>query len=359
MKSMVKYRVLLLIISVLLSCAKEPVIVTKTSTAGNAPILDDWEVTKTTFNFQLNPRDLFFINAEIGFVVGYTGDIYKTINAGVTWQRQNSGTVLNLFSVYFLDQNIGFASGQAVSGCLDQDCNKGSVFLKTNDGGETWTKTFFEAYVRIRSLHFFNESRGLALIDTPDVPNSRDYHLAKTQDGGASWEFIDLPIRSTYDKFFCVNDVVFIAGENQTIYKSSDFGEQWEALTTPVPASSEIRKLYFYNKMIGFVDGVTGIYRTTDGGLNWQPVSFPLPFFEIIHFDTATDGFTIEAISVYDGGDFPTFKGSRGYQTSNGGGSWTSSDLNDSVYIWLAHFPNHDLGYGINSTEFYTIRKKK
>ena len=60
-------------------------------------------------------------------------------------------------SVYFLNQDVGFASGQAMSGCLDEDCDKGSVFLKTINGGETWTKKLFEEYVRIKSLHFFNE----------------------------------------------------------------------------------------------------------------------------------------------------------------------------------------------------------
>lgn len=353
---MTKHNILILIIALFIfeSCEKDPDI----NRAKNTTFINGWEITKTNYNFDINPRDLFFINSEIGFVVGYNGDIYKTINSGVDWQKQNSGTTLHLYSVYFINSSIGFISGQAMSGCLDNDCDKGAVFLKTTNGGETWTKKLFEDYVSIKSLHFFNETNGLALIYTPDVPNSRDYYIAKTENGGDSWEFIDLAIRPTYDKFYCVDNVVFIAGENQKIYKSSDYGENWETITTPISASNHVRNLYFYNETVGFMDGVTEIYKTTDGGLNWKIVNFPFSSFGVLHFNSETEGFNIEAVSAYEGGEFPTFKGSQSYQTTNGGDSWTKSELNDSIYLGLTCFPENDLGYGINNSEFYTIKKK-
>lgn len=321
-------------------------------------ILNGWEITKTPLDFDINHRDLFFINSEIGFVVGYNGDIYKTINAGVAWHKQNSGTTLHLHSVYFLNRDIGFASGQAMSDCLDDDCDKGSVFLKTTDGGETWTKKLFEEYISIKSLHFFNESQGLALIYMPDIPNSRDYYIAKTENGGDSWALIDLDIKPTYDKFYCVNDMVFVAGENQKIYKSTDYGENWETIMTPVSVSNDIRNLYFYDEMIGFIDEITSIYKTTDGGLNWKTLDSPFSSFDVLHFNSETEGFNIEAVSEYEGGDLPTFKGSQSYQTANGGNSWTKSELNNTIYLGLTHFPEKDLGYGINGSDFYTIKKE-
>lgn len=321
-------------------------------------ILNGWEVTKNKLDFDINHRDLFFINSKIGFVVGYNGDIYKTINSGESWQKQNSETTLHLLSVYFINENIGFASGQAMSGCLDEDCDKGCVFLKTTNGGDTWTKKLFKDYIRIKSLHFFNESRGLALIYTPDIPNSRDYYIAKTVNGGDSWEFIDLAIKPTYDRFFCVDNVVFIAGEKQKIYKSTDFGDNWETIATPLPAWNDVRNLYFYNKTIGFMDGVTNIYKTTDGGKKWGTVDFPFSSFDVFHFYNETEGFNIETISAYEGGDFPTFKGSQSFQTLDGGETWNKSELNDQLYLGLTYFPERDLGYGINGSEFFTIKKK-
>lgn len=321
-------------------------------------ILNGWEITKTNHDFNINPCDLFFINSGIGYVVGYNGDIFRTIDSGIVWQKMNSGTTLHLQSVFFINSNIGFISGQAMSGCLDNDCDKGAVFLKTTDGGETWTKKLFEDYVAIKSLHFFNETKGLAIIYTPDVPNSRDYYIAKTENGGDSWEFLDLNIKPTYDKFYCVENVVYIAGDDQKVFRSPDYGRNWETLITPISASNDVRDLYFYNETVGFMDGGTNIYKTTDGGLNWEIVNFPFSSFGVFHFNSETEGFNIETVSVYEGGDFPTFKGSQSFQTTTGGDSWTKSRLNDSIYLGITCFPENDLGYGINHSEFYTIKKK-
>lgn len=348
------FLILIIVFFVFESCEKD----SGTHDVKSTTILNGWEISKTTYDFNINPCDLFFINSKIGFVVGFNGDIYKTINSGESWQQKNSGTTLHLCSVCFINQNVGFVSGQAMSGCLDEDCDKGCVFLKTTNGGETWTKRLFKDFISIKSLHFFNESSGLAIIDTPDMPNSRDFYIAKTENGGDSWEFIDLAIKLNYDKFFVVDNVVFIAGENQKIFKSTDWGDNWETINTPVPAWNDVRNMYFYNESFGFIDGVANLYKTIDGGLNWETVDFPFSSFDIIHFNNGTEGFIIETVSAYEIGDFPTFKGSQSYQTSNGGKTWNKSDLNDSINLGLTCFPEKDLGYGINFSEFYTIKKE-
>lgn len=321
-------------------------------------VLDGWEISKTIYDFEINPRDMFFINSETGFVVGFNGKIFKTTDSGESWQEQISGTTLHLYSVYFLNENIGFVAGKAMSGCLDEDCDKGSVLLKTTNGGKIWSKLFFEDYTRINCMKFFDESKGLAIIHTPDVPNSRDYYLARTNDSGENWKLIDLDIKLTYDKYFFVDDVVFNAGENQKIFKSDDFGNNWETIDTPIDAWNDVRNIYFYDENIGFVDGVTNIYKTTDGGLNWETTNFPFSSFGVFHFYSANEGINIGTVSVYEGGEFPTFKGSICYQTLNGGDNWEKSDLIDSLNLGLTYFPQKDLGYGINGSEFYTIMKK-
>jgi len=324
-----------------------------------ANFLIGWEITKIKYDFEdldINPRDLFFINSEIGFVVGYNGVIYKTINSGKSWEKQNSGTTSHLFSVYFIDENVGFVSGQ-ITGCIDENCDKECVLLKTTNGGETWTKKLHKDYVRIKSLYFFNESIGIALINYS--PNSIYYYIVKTENGGDSWNLINPEIKTPHDKFFCVGNVVYIAGENQKIFKSTDWGDNWETITTPMPAWNDVRNLYFYNDNIGFIDGVTAIYKTTDGGINWNTVDFPFSSFGVFHFYDETELFNIETVSAYEGGDFPTFKGSQSYQTYNGGETWDKSELSDSVYLGLTYFPQRDLGYGINFSEFYIIKRKE
>lgn len=106
------------------------------------------------------------------------------------------------------------------------------------------------------------------------------------------------------------------------------------------------------------MDGVTDIYKTTDGGKKWGTVDFPFSSFNVFHFYNETEGFNIETISAYEGGDFPTFKGSQSFLTHDGGETWNKSELIDSIYLGLTYFPERDLGYGINGSEFYMIKKK-
>lgn len=57
-------------------------------------------------------NSVFFINQKIGWVVGDSGVIFKTKNAGLTnWKKLNSGINYNLHSVKFLDTSNGWAVG--------------------------------------------------------------------------------------------------------------------------------------------------------------------------------------------------------------------------------------------------------
>jgi photosystem II stability/assembly factor-like uncharacterized protein len=254
---------------------------------------------------------------------------------------------------------VGYVSSQAMGGCLDADCDKGSVLLKTTNGGDTWTKTFFPDYTRILSLKFFDTMNGIAIIHTPDIPNSRDEYVATTSDGGENWNLLDLAIKPAYDKFFFVDNLVFVAGENQRIFKSSDYGHSWKTIVTPIEANNDVRNIYFYNENIGYIDGVTAIYKTLDGGLNWNKTSIPFTNFDTFHFSTENEGFNIETVAAYDGGEFPTFKGSVCYETNDGGNTWSESELMKSLYLGLTYFPQRNLGYGFNLSEFYIIKKNE
>ena len=314
-------------------------------------IIEGWEISKHQLNFDINPNplDMYFVNAEIGYFVGYWGEIYKTTDAGNSWKKQNSGTGARLQSVFFIDENTGFTS----SGWGGDDDGY-TVFLQTVNGGETWTKAFICDYLAILCLHFFDNMNGLSIIRTSQTQSV----LAKTSNGGASWEFIDLNIKLAFDKFYCVDNIIFIAGANQTIFKSNDQGNTWETIHTPLPAWNDVYSIYFYNKNIGYIDGGTDIYKTVDGGLSWEIVNFPFSNFRFntFHFYNEMEGFNIEYVFQYVGGDFPTYMGCIGYQTYDGGTNWKESGL-VKAYFGINYFVQSNLGYGIGPTEFFTIKR--
>jgi len=319
--------------------------------------LQTWEITKRSHNLDILARDIFFINPNIGFIVGYNGSIYKTNNAGNSWQKQNSNTTLPLFSVFFINEQIGFSSGKAISNCLDDDCEKGAIFIKTLDGGKSWSKIFLEDYSEIKSLHFKNENTGLALIYAPAIFDSYHYHLAKTIDGGSNWTFIDLPVDPTNQKIDIIDNSVFIKGKNNKIFNSPDYGETWDTIDTPYPVSTGFRNFYFFNEQIGFIEGGEKTYKTINGGESWDIANLPFSSLNYLHFYNENEGINIEPEHEYIGGDWPTFMGSKCYSTNNGGSTWYESELVNSLSIGIVHFPRSDLGYGLDNSHFFTIEK--
>jgi photosystem II stability/assembly factor-like uncharacterized protein len=353
---------ILMFATIVLSCNKEPN-GTEDKTTFNTidkdtVSLNGWEVYNSRYDFSINSRDTYFLNSYIGFVVGYNGDIYKTIDSGKTWIKKNSGTTLHLHSIFFLNEDVGFASSQAMN-CLSPDCNKGSVLLKTTDGGDTWIKYFFPNYYRILSLKFFNESEGIAIIYTPGQLDSIKENVAITSDGGISWNFIDLAIRPGSDKLFFVNNLIYIAGKNHNIFTSTDHGNTWETINTPGEANHSVRNFYFINENLGIVDVVPYVYETTDGGSNWIKTNIQFTTVGTVHFCNENEGFNIEPVWAYEGGDFPTFKGSIYYETKDGGLTWSKSEIIKALHLGPTYFLDNEAGYGFYGSEFYAIKKKE
>ncbi len=81
-------------------------------------------------------QSVYFINSNTGWISGNNGTILKTTDSGNNWIPQTSNTDVDLQTVYFLNDNTGFTSGYKslhvppyVSEC---------IIMKTTDGGNIW-----------------------------------------------------------------------------------------------------------------------------------------------------------------------------------------------------------------------------
>jgi len=84
----------------------------------------NWETLLT--GEQSSFKDIYFVDANIGWIVGFDGYILKSINAGVDWTMQETNLFSWLESIYFIDTNNGWVVGQ-----------NGEI-LHTTDGGANW-----------------------------------------------------------------------------------------------------------------------------------------------------------------------------------------------------------------------------
>ncbi|MEZ4691996.1 MAG: hypothetical protein R3A12_18310 [Ignavibacteria bacterium] len=77
-------------------------------------------------------EDIYFINENTGWCVGYEGEVYRTTNGGNNWTTVFNSTFGDQFrSVGFFDENTGLL------GTLISDSNK--VLYRTTNSGFNWT----------------------------------------------------------------------------------------------------------------------------------------------------------------------------------------------------------------------------
>lgn len=191
-----------------------------------------------------------FVDATTGWVVGDNGTILKTVNGGVTWTAQTSGTSQDL-GVDFADAVHGWAVGS------------GGTVLRTADGGVTWTPQTASAYT-LDDVECLSETAALA------VGNGGVF---KTTDGGTTWTH---PTQGLADATW-LTDVAFVdlqngwaVGWSGGIYRTADGGASWAKQASGV--TDDLESVCFADASHGWVVGDYGtVLRTIDGGTTWSP----------------------------------------------------------------------------------------
>ena len=165
--------------------------------------------------------------------VGTPANMLVSHDGGLTWTSNSMNKDCKmLFDIKMFDKNNGF-----VCAASDEDMEKSNaLILKTSDGGKTWKNVYqsnrpFECTWK---ASFPTNKVGYVTIQSynPD-PNVKQQHLAKTTDGGDTWQEIDL-----------IEDA-----------SAREFG------------------IGFIDEKNGFVGTMNSGYETNDGGLTWLPIN--------------------------------------------------------------------------------------
>jgi photosystem II stability/assembly factor-like uncharacterized protein len=210
---------------------------------------------------------LHFINENIGWVSGENGTILKTTNSGEYWVIQNSGVTKRLREIYFRNELMGWSLG-----------NEGTIINTTNGGGN-WNINNSPTLLPLYDINFDNYPFGWIVGGDVLSPGQ----LFKTTNGGSTWNTetsITLPPADNYELQFTSNDIGWIMVGNSTIgglqrlYRTSDGGDNWDILLSN-NSDTTFRVMYFINDSTGWISTYQKIFHTTDGGIGWERFEVP------------------------------------------------------------------------------------
>jgi photosystem II stability/assembly factor-like uncharacterized protein len=294
----------------------------------------------------LNPKlgssplnSVCFVDANNGWVVGSGGTIFRTSDSGATWTKQTCGTTRDLRAVYFRDG----ATGWAVGGNPVVGVGPIGVVYKTTNGGQTWGAQASNVSGVLYSVHFVDANTGWAVGGGwSDGTNPPSYisTIVKTIDGGATWSYQMNQIFQTSNQprsvFFIDANSGWAVGDNGTILKTTDGGQNWISKTSGT--TSDLNSVQFVNSQIGWAvvaENLGDVIKTTDGGESWFTQDIAVQgFFHSLDFIDAQTGWVVGEQSS-DGVVF---------RTSDGGATW-SKYAQPNIYLGSVCFVDGVTGW--------------
>ena len=248
-----------------------------------------WEAQQSGVTARL--RGVSAVNGRVAWASGAGGSVLRTQDGGATWMKLDvpDAAALDFRDVDAIDESTAYV--------LSIGEGPKSRIYKTTDAGATWSlqftnqeeKGFFDA------MAFWDENRGLVMGDSI----AGRFDIVRTKDGGLTWARIDaakLPPALPNEGAFAgsgTNVTVLPgghawigtgAGPRCRVLHTTDFGETWTIVETPVAASqsSGIFSIAFRDPRHGLVVGgdyqkegeaVNNAAATSDGGSTWTAVN--------------------------------------------------------------------------------------
>jgi photosystem II stability/assembly factor-like uncharacterized protein len=239
--------------------------------------------TQLPNQFKHKIRSVWFVDQQRGWALTIDRDILYTEDGGNNWTLQRkAGTIqLKLFGnrrqpvldqpeqierLHFADDLHGWAWG---GGRKDQYAEQPGTFLTTLDGGKNWNPVPYPFAQDVWSLYFLNANIGWA--------SDRDGGFYKTTDGGLNWTAQQgkMPELTLNSIFFLDENYGWVAGRSGRLAKTTDGGRSWKKINEIRP-EFKMRDCAFTDRDHGWAVGDNGaILHTPDGGATWLDYSQP------------------------------------------------------------------------------------
>jgi photosystem II stability/assembly factor-like uncharacterized protein len=285
-------------------------------------------------------QGVHFKDAQTGWAVGFGGLILHTTDGGKTWVKKeiemprpaesgnersprNRGPV-DYWNLYFRDANVGFITG-----------TRGAIFM-TKDGGQTWVRKQWVAESTGRRSRRSRLTATWMVNDQIGFMVGENNTLLKTTDGGETWRGAAERVRvgETRNNLeaicFASPTHGWIIGSFGTLLHTTDSGETWEAKSV-AGVDNNLMSIHFFDEKTGWISGQEGlILHTTDGGTTWAQQTTDV-------YDDLHDIIFVDKLTGWAVGTFGAV-----LHTTDGGQTWTATKAGRSSDLKAVHAVDKD-----------------
>lgn len=170
-------------------------------------------------------------------------------------------------------------------------------------------KQFEQRSFDLRDVQFIGDDTAIACGAPHWDQSSKDSirTIIKTCDGGDTWNSLNVPLTETFNKiFFLDNETAWAAGQHGAMVMTTDGGENWTSINTGT--TNEITGIFFISMTNGWI-------------ITTRPTEYDDFYDEYINWE------------------------GKVFYTNNGGSSWVSQPLPDSISVLNdIHFFNENTG---------------
>ncbi|MBS1538944.1 MAG: hypothetical protein JST20_14495 [Bacteroidetes bacterium] len=204
---------------------------------------------------------VFAVSESVAIAVGAKGSIFRSADAGKTWNQVYADTSIYFNDVQFTNQLFGTVVGSD------------GVMLRTLDGGQTWKQIYSEPLLDITRVKFVNQrygyvSGGSIRYATTDTSLYYSLRIMRTTDGGTTWNLQG--DTSSTDLLFglAAQDTInaTVCGIGSRIFHTNNSGAVWKRDTLDFSAfvTELSRPTRLYLCGVSFLDSEHGVLVGND-----------------------------------------------------------------------------------------------
>lgn len=207
---------------------------------------------------------------QVAWICGYNGTVLRTTNIGLNWVNVSGNGVptnVNLVNIFCIDVNTSLTAG---------NIGTTSYVYRTSNAGANWVQVFSQANGKINAIWMKNTTQGFMCGD----PVNGRWSLWKTSNGGLNWDSSGMYLaRAGSETGFNnslsrVGNRLWFGTNNTRIYFSTNFGTNWQIISTAPEVNSYAVHFYYFDSTCGYFGG-TNSYKTTNSGMNWTLMTCP------------------------------------------------------------------------------------